>query len=148
MEKILLPLLCLFLTFSPALLGAEGGKPKTEKADTELEKSMDGLNKSWRKLRKQVADPAQNASSLELLVAIQAAVKNNLQYTPDLARDIPADKRDKYIAGYREKMKEVGAAFEQVEAAFKAGNNPAAVELIIKIAALQKEGHKEYKRPE
>ena len=148
MKKILLPLLCLFLTVSPALFGAEAGKPKKEKPDTELEKSMDGLNKSWRKLRKQAADPVQNASSLELMTAIKAAVKNNLKYTPDLAREIPADKRAKYIAGYQEKMKAVGAAFDQVDAAFKAGNNPAAVELIAKISALQKEGHKEYKRPE
>lgn len=145
---VLLPLLSLCLALSPALLRAEDAKPKIEKEETELTKSMDTLNKSWRKLRKQAADPLQNASSLELLVEIKAAAKDNLKYTPDLARDIPADQRDKFIAGYQKKMKAVGAALERVEAAFQAGDNPAAVELIAKISALQKEGHKEYKRPE
>jgi hypothetical protein len=146
MKKLLLPVLCLFLTLSPAISRAEGDKPKKE--DTELGKSMDTLNKAWRKLRKQAADPAQNADSLELLVTIKAAAKNNLKYTPDLARDIPADKRDKFIAGFQAKMKEVIAGFDQVETAFKAGDNKAAVDLLAKIAALQKEGHKEYKRPD
>ncbi len=145
---VLLPLLSLCLALSPALLRAEDAKPKIEKEETELTKSMDTLNKSWRKLRKQAADPLQNASSLELLVEIKAAAKDNLKYTPDLARDIPADQRDKFIAGYQKKMTAVGAALERVEAAFQAGDNPAAVELIAKISALQKEGHKEYKRPE
>ncbi len=148
MKKILLPLLCLSLAFIPSVIRAEGDKPKKEKEDTPLEKSMDALNKSWRKLRKQAADPAQNASSLELMAAIKAAAHDNLKYTPDLARDVPADKRDKFIAGYQQKMKEVVAAFDQLDALFKAGNNPAAVGLIDKISALQKEGHKEFKRPD
>jgi Cytochrome b562 len=146
MKKLLLPVLCLFLTLSPAISRAEGDKPKHE--DTELGKSMDKLNKAWRKLRKQAADPAQNANSLELLVTIKAATHDNLKYTPDLARDIPADKRDKFIAGYQAKMKEVIAAFDQLEAALKANDNKAAGEIIAKIGALQKEGHKEYKRPD
>jgi len=146
MKKLLLSLLCLCLTLTPAITRAEGEKPK--KDETELGKSMDVLNKAWRKLRKQAADPAQNADSLALIVTIQAAAHENLKHTPDLARDQPADKRDKFIAGYQEKMKEMIAAFTEVEAALKAGNNPAAVELLAKIGALQKAGHKEYKRPD
>lgn len=148
MKKTLLPLLCLCLALSPVLTRAEGDKPKKEHAETELGKSMDTLNKPWRKLRKQAADAGQNASSLELLAAIKAAAKKNLNHTPDLARDVPAEKRDKFVAGYQEKMKEMIAAFDQVEAALKANDNPAAVELLAKIAAIQKAGHKEYKRPD
>jgi len=147
MKKIVLPLLvCLSLVIGPVIARAESAKPKQE--ETELGKSMDKMGKAWRKLRKQAADPAQNADSLALLATIQAAAKENLKYTPDLARDIPADKREKFIAGYQEKMKEAIAGFDRVEAALKAGDNPAVVELLAKISALQKEGHKEYKRPD
>jgi hypothetical protein len=45
-------------------------------------------------------------------------------------------------------MKETIAAFDQLDAAFKANDNKAAGEIIAKIGALSKEGHKEYKRPE
>ena len=145
-KLLLLPALSLFLVLTPVLTRAEGDKPKHE--DTELEKSMDVLNKAWRQLRKQAADPAKNASSLELLATIQAAAKNNLKYTPDLARDLPADKRDQFVAGYQAKMKELIAAFDQVVTALKADDNQAAVELLAKIANIQKEGHRLYKRPD
>jgi len=148
MKKILLPLLTLILALTPALSRAEEHKAKPDKAETPLEKSMDALKKSWRKLRLQAADPAKNASSLELLAKIQAATKESLLYTPDLARDIPADKRDQFVAGYQKKMKGVIVGFDQVEIALKAGDNKTVVELLEKINALQKEGHKEYKRPE
>ena len=148
MKKILLPLLTLILALTPALSRAEEAKAKPEKEETPLEKSMDALNKSWRKLRKQAADPAQNASSLVLLAAIQAATKESLSYSPDLARDVPADKRDQFIAGYKKKIKETIVGFDQVEIALKAGDNKSVVEMLTNISALQKEGHKEYKRPE
>lgn len=150
-KYLLLPAFSLMFALVPVLTRAEGEKPAPEKPkheETELEKSMDVMGKAWRKLRKQAADPAQNASSLELMVTIKAAARKNLEFTPDLARDIPADKRDKFIAGYQEKMKQTIAAFDQLEAAFKAGDNKAAGEIITKIGTMQKEGHKEYKRPE
>jgi len=151
MNKIHIILLTLLLALPSALLHAEGDKPapsKPKHEDSELEKSMDILDKAWRKLRKQADDPAKNASSLELMTTISAAGKENLKYAPDLARDQPADKRDKFIAGYQEKMKEVNAAFDQLTAHFKADDNKAAVELIAKIGTMKKDGHKEYKRPD
>lgn len=145
-------LLCVALAVSPALLFAQdAAKPKAEKHshdETPLGETMDKLNGAWRKLRRQAADAAQNASSLELLATVKAAAEKSLTFTPDLAKDIPADKRAKFIEGYQTKMKEVIASFGKLEALLKAGDNPGAVELIAKIAAMQKEGHKEYKRPE
>lgn len=150
--KKLLPFLCLALALTPALAPAqEGGKAKGEKHahdETPLGESMDKMNGAWRKLKRQAADAAQNASSLELLATIKEASEKSLTFKPDLAKDIPADKRDKFIEGYQAKMKETIAAFDKLGALLKAGDNPAAVELIAKIGTMQKEGHKEYKRPE
>ena len=47
-----------------------------------------------------------------------------------------------------EKMKELIAAFDELTAHFKANDNKAAAELITKIGTMQKEGHRDYKRPE
>ena len=156
MKKLLLSLLGLFLVLTPALTRAEGEAPQPEKPkqekpkhdETELEKSMQTLGKAWRKLRKQADKPELNANSLELMATIQEAAKKNLTLTPDLARDQPADKREQFIAGYQKGIKEMIAAFDQLEVALKANDNKAAVEIIAKIGAMQKEGHKAYKRPE
>lgn len=156
MKKLLLPVFSLVLALTPALTRAEDAKPAPDKPkqekpkhdETELEKSMDGMNKAWRKLRKQAADPAQNASSLELVATVQAAAKEGLKQKPDLARDQPAEKQAEFVAGFQKQMKEMIAALEQLEAAFKAGDNKTAGEIITKIGAMQKAGHKEYKRPE
>jgi vacuolar-type H+-ATPase subunit E/Vma4 len=149
MKKLLL---CLVIAVSPALLFAQdAAKPKAEKhshEETPLGETMDKLNGAWRKLRRQAADAAQNPASLELLATVKAAAEKSLTFTPDLAKDIPADKRDKFIAAYQAKMKETIAAFNKLEAFLKAGDNAAAVDLIAKIATMQKEGHKEFKRPE
>ncbi len=149
--KKLIPLLALTIILPAALLAApEGPKPKSDHHHdhTELGEAMDKMNAAWRKLRRQASDATQNAVSLELLATIQAAAKKSLDYTPDLAKDIPADKRAKFIEGYQTKMKEMIASLEKLGALFKAGDNVGAAELITKISARQKEGHKEYKRPE
>jgi hypothetical protein len=153
MKKILLPVFSLVLALTPVLTRAEPAtdKPKQEQPkhdDTELGKSMDVMSKAWRKLRRQADKPDQNAGSLELVATIQAAAKKGLEQKPDLARDQPADKQAEFVAGYQKQMKAMIAALEQLEAAFKANDNKTAGEIITKINAMQKEGHKEYKRPE
>lgn len=143
MKKLLL---LLSLALVPACCFAQEGKAKAD--ETELGKTMETISRSWRKLRRQAADATQNEASLAAVAEISAAANKALTYTPDLAKDVPGDKRDAFIAGYQTKMKEMIAALGKLEALIKAGDNPAAVELISKISALQKEGHKEYKRPE
>lgn len=148
--KKLLPLLTLLLTLAPSFaLAAETGKAeKAKHEETPLGETMDKMSSAWRKLRRQAADAAQNAASLELLAGIKAAAEKSLTYTPDLAKDIPADKREAFIAGYQAKIKELIAALDKLATQLKAGDNAAAADQITKIGAMQKEGHKEYKRPE
>ena len=156
MKKLLLPVLSLFLAVSPVLTRAQGDAPKPEQpkqekpkhTETELEKSMDVMGKAWRKLRKQADKPDQNAGSLELVATIKAAAHEGLKQKPDLTRDQPADKQAEFVAGFQKQLKEMIASLDQLEAAFKANDNKAAVDLIAKIGAMQKEGHKAYKRPE
>lgn len=152
MKNRLLPLVfALTLLFPCATLVRAQEKPASHKDDepeTELGNTMEDLNRSWRKLRKQVADPASNASSIELVAAIKKDSVKALTLEPDKARDIPEADRAKYIESYKEKMKEFSAKLDELSAAFKANNNDGAAAIIKELGGMQKEGHKEFKRPE
>ena len=157
MKKRLLPFALVLTLFSPSavLMRAEGeapahqeGKPAPKEEETELGKTMEDLNRSWRKLRKQAADPASNASSIELVAAIAAATEKALTFQPDKAKDLPEADRAKYVEGYKTKMKEFTVKLAKLNEAFKAGDNAGAQALMKELGMLQREGHKEYKRPD
>jgi hypothetical protein len=156
MKKRLLPLALAFTLFFPAaaIIRADGDPaPKEAKSgpkeeDTELGKTMETLNKAWRKLRKQVADPASNASSLELVAIVKEQSEKALTLQPDKAKDLPEADRPKFIEGYKTKMKEFHAKLDKLSDAFKANDNTTAAAVLKELGLMQREGHKEYKRPD
>lgn len=158
MKIRLLPLaLALTLVFPAAVLvrAAENSPaPKGEKhghggePDTELGKAMETLNKAWRKLRKQAGDSASNASSLELVATIKAETDKALTLQPDKAKDLPEAERPAYVEKYKEEMKKFIGKIDQLAADFKANDNAAATARIKEIIAVQREAHKEFKRPD
>ena len=151
-RSLLVSLSLLLLTSTatlPVFAADEGAKPKSAKPEeTELANAMSTLNGAWRKLRRQAADPASNASSLELVATIKVAATKSATLAPDLARDLPEGERPKFIAAYQQQMKEFLAALEKLQTAFTANNNANAGELIKTMSNIQREGHKEYRRPE
>jgi len=155
MKKSLLPCALAFTLFFPAaaVLRAQGNPaPKEEKAhaepDTELGKVMEKLNGAWRKLRRQVNDPTANASSVELVAVVKEQSEKAVTLQPDKTKDLPEADRAKFVQGYQEKMKEFSAKLDKLSAAFKANDNTAAAALLKEIGQLQRESHKEYKRPD
>ena len=151
-NRLLLPALALLMTFSAApLLRAADPQPAPPAAkddDTELGKTMSKMNGAWRKLRKQAADPTANATSLELVATISACAEKALTLQPAKVEDVPAADRPKFIADYQAQMKDFSAQVAKLGDAFKANDNAAAQAIIQKMGAMQKEGHKEFKRPE
>lgn len=123
----------------------KGGQKEPE---TELGKSMEKINRAWRKLRKQAADPASNASSLELVATINAGLEKALTLKPAKADDVPAAEREKFIAAFQASLKEFIIQLAKLEATFKANDNTGAEALIQKLREMQKEEHKEFKRPD
>ncbi len=134
-------------TAAPAMR-AQQHEAKKKAEETELGKSMEKISGAWRKLRRQADDPASNAASLELVAVIRAAAEKALTLTPARAEDVPAAEREKFVENYRKHLKEFLAQVGKLADAFKAGDNATARELIQKIGGLQKEGHKEFKRPD
>lgn len=137
--------LALCLPVAPALRAQEHEKKK-KSDETELGNTMEKMNGAWRKVRKQAPDAASNASSLELVATIKACAEKALTFKPARIEDVPAADREKFVAEFQKDMKEFIGLVGQLEAAFKANDNAAAQELIKKMGAAQKEGHKEFKR--
>jgi soluble cytochrome b562 len=130
------------LPLPTTLAQAEGAK----KEASALEERMDEINASWRRLRRQVADPAQNAASLELVAAIRKAARGTEDMTPTKLAEIPEAEQAKFLADYRAGMKKFFELLDGLETALQAGNNEGASKSLADIANLQKESHKAFKK--
>ncbi|HTX65816.1 MAG TPA: cytochrome b562 [Opitutaceae bacterium] len=137
--------LLLALLLAPAVLLAQ---PKKDRPDTDIEKDMHKISHAYRQLRKQVKDPAQNASSLELVAAIRAGAVDARTHTPLRAADVPAADRAAFEANYQKKMGEFIDAVDQLAAALKGGDNETAAKLTRELDRLQDDDHKDFRRPE
>jgi cytochrome c556 len=129
---LLLTLICAMVS-APVVSAAD-------KEETELGNHMDKMGGAFRKLKKQVADAAQNESSLKLVATIKeeaaASAKEKPAWHPD---DAPK---------FQAKMKEFSDKVAALETALKAGKNDVAAKIVDELGAAQKEGHKEFKKPE
>jgi len=133
---------------APAAAAAQPPGAKADEKKTELEQRMDRIGKAYRKLRKQVADPAQNASSLELIAQIEAAAKEALEFTPEKAEDIPADQRAKFVEDFKAGIHQLQDKFSELQGLVAAGKNDEAAKLVTEITDFEKKSHKEFKRPD
>jgi len=113
-----------------------------------MEKKMEKMNGAFRKLRKQVADPASNAASLELVATMQACAADAVKLVPAKAADIPEADRAKFIASFQDKMKSFQDELVKLAALLKDNKNEEATKLVASLAQLQKEDHKEFRRPQ
>jgi len=127
---------------TPAPASAE----KTPK--TELEKQMDHISKSMRALKKQIKDPARNASSLVLLGAIHDAAIASTKLFPAKAEDFTGAEKDKFIAAYQAGMKDFADAVGKVADALRANDNVAAAADYKHLFSIEKQDHKQFRRPE
>jgi len=147
MKIRMLLLAVLLVTPAAFTLRAEGPK-KLPQEETELEGKMDKMGGAFRKLKRQVTDATKNADSLQLLATIQAAASEAVKLTPAKVAHLPVADRAKFEADYQAGMKKLIEGFGKLEAALKADKNDEAAKLVAEIGALQKAGHKEFKRPD
>lgn len=115
--------------------------------ETQLGNEMSAMNRAFRQLKKQAADSAQNAASLELVSKIKKAAEASADLPPAKAGDLPEADRAAFIAKYKEEMKKLLVAIDQLEAAFKAGDNAEAEKIIAELGKMQRSGHKEFRKP-
>ena len=140
--------LALLFAFPAASILRAQEKREHKEPETELGKLMEKNNAAWRKLRKQAADPANNTASAELVATLREGMTKALTLKPAMADDVPAADREKFIASYQAGLKDFIAQLDKLGAAFKANDNTGAQEIIKKLGAMQKEDHKQFKRPD
>lgn len=133
---------------APAPAVAPAAAPTPTEKKTELELRMGRVGKAFRKLRKQVADPTQNAASLALLATMQDALKEAVDLTPAKADDVPADQRAKFIEDYKAGIQGMQDEFTKLGDALTAGRNDDAGKIVADIIAQEKKDHKDFRRPE
>lgn len=144
--KSRLLLSALLLALSPAPFVVAQDAPAAKKDHTELEDRMERINSAWRRLRRQVADPAQNASSLELIATIREAAKGTEKMKPAKIEEIPEAGRAKFLADYEAGMKKFFEQLDALEKALRANNNEEAGKVLSAIADHQKSSHKAFKK--
>ncbi|MEY4488198.1 MAG: hypothetical protein RIQ79_706 [Verrucomicrobiota bacterium] len=143
--KIQLPHLALLLFFfAPAMTQADESGGKQDKS-SELGDSMEKMNGAFRKLRRQVADPAQNEASLALVAKMRATVVESAKYLPDKISKLPAEAQAAAKTSYADKMKELLATTDELAAALKVGKNEQAVKIIEELRLQEEAGHKEFR---
>jgi len=108
---------------------------------------MHRISSAVRKLRLQIKDPAQNASSLELVGEIRAAAVAASTETPAWAAEQPADKQAGFVADFHSDMKEFIGKVDALAAALKADDNAAAADGLKALLAAEKDSHKEFRKP-
>ncbi len=145
------PLLLVVLLTACAGLRAESPAPTATAPtadhgqETELDDKMSAMNGAFKKLRRQIADPAANASSLELVARLRAAAEASIPLVPEKTKLLPEADREKFVAAYEAKMKDFVAEVQKLEAALQAGKNDEAAAVLARLGTLQKEGHREFR---
>ena len=109
---------------------------------------MKALNRAYRKVRKQIVDPAQNTSSVQLLQAIQLEVTRGIAIVPDRVSEIPVNEQGRFFLSYKRKMVEFLTILLDIESALLDGDNSLAQQQFGKLYQMKKEGHREFQKQE
>jgi cytochrome c556 len=132
----------------PAPAAPAGPWQDKDEPKTDLAKQMDRIGKSVRTLKKQIANPAQNAASLALVATIHEAATASLNLVPAKADDLTGPAKDAFVADFRADLKTFIGGVDALAAALKAGDNAAAVKDLTRLISLEKQDHKQFRRPE
>ncbi len=136
---LLLSLICAAVTL-PSVSAAEGKAKTAANDETELGGHMDKMSGAFRKLKRQIADATKNADSLTLVATIKAEAAASAKLAPAWK----PEQKEKFQA----KMNDFNAKVGKLEMALKAGKNDEAAKIADELGAAQKEGHKEFKKPD
>jgi len=114
-------------------------------ADSALENQMKILARGNRQLSQQVADPAQQQSTITLIENLKKAAFDSKALEPRKTAEIPEAKRAQFLADFRTELDELKDSFEQIEEAVKAGQYDKAKSLLATVNSIKKEGHGKFK---
>jgi soluble cytochrome b562 len=116
---------------------AEGGK------DSPLHNEMEAINRSLRLINRQYADPAQKASTLELVATMQKHAETAQTLTPPKSDKMAAADQAKYLDTFHKDLDALIKEIGLLKQAITAGTADATKAEIDKISQLKDSSHKE-----
>lgn len=141
MKKIpLLLTLATAMAFSFTAVAAD-----SDKDDTPLAKEMSAMNKTFRTLKKQVADEAKKDDNVALIEKIKKHIATAKDLEPATTKDVAADKKAEFLDKYKHEMDELAKTYDSLEESIKAGTADESKKILEKLNDEKKEGHKNFK---
>jgi len=135
--------LALLLALSPLAASAQD-----KEKDTPLATEMKGMSKDFKQLKKQIADPTQKASSLDLLADIEKHVKAARELTPKNIDKVPEADRAAWMTDFKKQIDGLLAAYDKVQAAVSGDQFDQAKALLDDVLKLKREGHEKFAKEE
>ena len=129
--------------FSAAHANKEGDHDHSELGD-----QMETISKSFRSLRRQAKDPAKNAASAALAGKMLKAAKAASEFEPAWKSERPESEQADFVANFHKELKVFIGLLEDLEKAFKDGDNDKANAIVGKLRDHQKKSHKAFKEPD
>ena len=113
-----------------------------------IETNMDILNKSYRLLRRQISDKSKNQSTIALINKMQVSALTAATQSPSMAKKIPPAKRGKFNLAFKRTMVSFVVTLMDIEEALLNSDNVKAKQAYLKLGALKKKGHDNFKEEE
>jgi soluble cytochrome b562 len=137
---------------SAALICALVALPATraqDKDQTPMGAKMEAASKAWKAAQKSVkeGDLSKKDDILAKLATVKENLEGTLKFEPATTASKPDAEKAKYVADFRDKMKQEIANVDKLMAAVKAGDVEGAKALVADVNTTQKEGHKAFKAP-
>ena len=106
---------------------------------------MQILARGTKQLSSQVADPAQQKSTIALLETLKKTSQKAQSLTPRKASMIPQGEKEKFLKEYSAQIGQLTDTFNQIEEAVNASQYDKAKSLLPALNSLKKEGHRKFK---
>jgi len=136
------------LTALTLALTLTGHTARADEKETDLGKQMKIIAKSVKQLKGQIADAAQQQSSITLVETAKAAATEARKLTPAHAADIPEADRPKFITDYQTQIDVLIKDFTTIDDALHAGKYDDAQKTFADLGNVKKDGHKQFIKPE
>lgn len=114
---------------------------------TELGDHMEKVAKAFKLLRRQVSDASQNDSSLALVAKMRTELNAAALLKPAKEADLPPDQQAQFQAKFQDAMKEFLGNLDKLSDLLKAGDNAGAAEQVKKLGGLERQDHKQFRKP-
>jgi len=105
---------------------------------------METMNKSYKAIKKQYADPAQKASTLELIAKLKSAAEASADFKPEMAAEMDPEKRTKFLTDYHAAIQELVKQVESLEKAVQEGRTKDCEKWLTEINESKISGHSEF----